>query len=412
MEWIDGAGLLLAVIGVIVFAFRRRLIPRKPVRFFDNRLAASNPLRGHPSTKHVVLKATGQRYLVTGGAGFLGSHVVEALLDRGETSVRILDVADNGRFAGDSRVEFLHGDLSKLEDCQRACEGVDVVFHTAAVIQYWASHDFQIPIHARVNVSGTANLLQACLAQGVRKLVQTSTSNVMMTHNGRGIDSVDGADERAPYTTERPCSPYGLTKGYAEKLVLEANGKDAGKGALLTCALRPPGIFGERDKLVEATVMDSLPLPLMGYMGRQDWVYVENLVHAHLLAEQKLALGSGVDGQAFFITNGPDGHINGGELYLKVAEAIYRDSFDRDQDTLKLPLWLLYSIAHPVDWFHRLTGGKFTSTQIAKLTPITIQYVIPDLRFNDNKARSLLGYSEIYSMSEAFIRMGIYNRGA
>ena len=418
--------LILIVLGI---KYRRRLIPRRPVVYHDNRSHKNDPLLDHPSTKHVVHPATGQQYLVTGGIGFLGSHVVDALLARGETRVRILDLFDTGRYAGDPRVEFFAGNLQNEGDCMRACKGVHVVFHTAALIQYWASHDFQIPLHWNVNVIGTQNLLAACHAQGVLKLIQTSTSNVAMTHHEggerveeageggvkrvrraeRGIPDVHMMDESAPYMTERPCSPYGLTKAHAEQAVLGANRKDG--SALLTCALRPPGIFGERDKLVEATVLEALPLMVMGRMGQQDWVYVENLVHAHFLAERKLAPGSGVDGEAFFITNGEDGYIPGGELYVRVAEAIYRDSFDRARDVLQLPMALLYAIAYPVDWFHRLTRGKYVGTQIAKLTPITIEYVVCNLKFNDAKARKILGYQEIYTMNEGIQRMGIYNRG-
>lgn len=386
----------------------KKLLPHQPMRWHDNRHASSNPLLKAGHQKHVCTKATGLRYLVTGGNGFLGSHIVEGLLARGERHIRILDVFDSGRFRDTPGVEFVSGNLAKKEDVDLATAGIDVVFHTAALILYWASHDWQIPPHHRVNVEGTDNLVQACKRHGVKKLIFTSSTNVMMTHDGRKIPDVDKLDETAPYQIERPCSPYGLTKALAEKIVIAGN--DA--NGLLTVAIRPPGIFGERDKLVEALVLEELPLGLMGYMGVQDWIYVENLVHAHLLAEEKLAPGSGVDGEAFFVTNGESGFINGGDLYVRVAEAVYKEHFKFDRDTLTIPLWILYSIAYCVDGFHWLTNGKYTGHKLLRTTPICIQYVVPRLSFDDTKARRLLGYKEIYTLQEGFTRMGIYNRGS
>ena len=267
---------------------------------------------------------------------------------------------------------------------------------------------YTVPIHYDVNVKGTENVIKACNSNGVSKLVFTSSTNVMMKWNGTTIEDVKNANESAPYSVDSPCSPYGQTKMIAEQRVLEANTK---KG-LLTCALRPPGILGPRDKLVETVVKENgLPLGLMGFMGKQDWIYVENLVHAHFLAEKHLSPDSTVGGQAFFVTNGETGYIGGDNLYIAVAKALFRDHFNTSYDILRIPMSLLFLLANLIDKFHNLTRGRFIRGPFSKLTPITIHYVTVDLKFDDSKARKLLGYHEIYTLPQGIARMGIYNNG-
>jgi 3beta-hydroxy-Delta5-steroid dehydrogenase / steroid Delta-isomerase len=368
-----------------------------------NKLHSENALK---DVLPVNTSATGRRYMVVGGCGCLGSHIVEALLARGEQNVGIFDLRDNHRFADDARVHVVEGDVTDAQCVRKTLEGVDTVFHTAAVIQYWASHAFQVPIHERVNHLGTRNVVDACRANGVRRLIATSTTNVVMRHTGAAIEDVDMADESAPYS-DAPISPYGLTKMRAEKAVLGANDGDA----LMTVCLRPPGIFGPRDKTVEGNLTGGLPMHMMGTMGDQDWVYVENLVHAHLLAEIKMQPGADVNGQAFFVTNGADGYVNCGQLYTEVARALYHPHFDESLDILVVPNWLLWIIAVPMNLFHRATRGRFIGADVTKVTPITIQYVTVNLHFDDAKARRMLGYREIFTHKDAFERMRIYHHG-
>lgn len=124
----------------------------------------------------------GTVFLVTGGAGFIGSNLCEALLEMGHI-VRCLDDLSNGLqsnvdlFVGNPNYTFIKGDIRNLEVCLAACQGVDYVLHQAA----WGSvpRSIEMPLHyEQVNVGGTLNMMEAARRQGVKKLVYASSSSV------------------------------------------------------------------------------------------------------------------------------------------------------------------------------------------------------------------------------------------
>ena len=158
-----------------------------------------------------VSELSGRAALVTGGAGFIGSHLVDALLGLGAT-VRVLDDLSNGRrenlehVAG--RIDFIEGDIREAEVCRRACGGIDVVFHQAALGSVPRSMKDPATSLA-VNIGGTANVLTAARDAGVRRIVYASSS------------SVYGDSTRLPKREGeegRPLSPYALSKVVDEEL--------------------------------------------------------------------------------------------------------------------------------------------------------------------------------------------------
>jgi nucleoside-diphosphate-sugar epimerase len=230
--------------------------------------------------------------LVTGGGGFLGRHIVADLLARG-TQVRILgrrpypDLETQG-------AETVNADLADAAAVQRACLGMDTVFHMGARAGYSGSRR---SFH-RSNVLGTENVLAGCRRAGVRRLIYTSTPSVV---SARG--NVENADERMPYPA-RYESPYPATKAQAERLVLEANGRDG----LLTVSVRPHLIFGPGDTQLLPRIIERARGRRLIRVGngrnKVDVVYVKNAVDAHLLAAEELREGSPVGGQAYFISQG------------------------------------------------------------------------------------------------------------
>src|SRR6266581_2994986 len=118
--------------------------------------------------------------LVTGGAGFIGSHIVDALLDQG-MCVRVLDNLSTGSLdnlrhrAGE--VEFIEGDIRDVNACYRACKGVETVFHQAALPSVPRSIADPLTSNA-VNVDGTLQMLMAARDEGVRRFVFASSSSV------------------------------------------------------------------------------------------------------------------------------------------------------------------------------------------------------------------------------------------
>lgn len=100
------------------------------------------PLRNRP--RKVATQRTGKRYLVIGGHGMLGSHIVEALLARGEEHVGVLDLSRSPLFADEPAVRFHQGSILDRDVLRRACEGVDTVLHTAASVSFWADLPFEL----------------------------------------------------------------------------------------------------------------------------------------------------------------------------------------------------------------------------------------------------------------------------
>lgn len=190
-------------------------------------------------------------------------------------------------------VTNVRGDLANAEAVTRAAEGCDTIFHVAAKAGVWGSYES----YRVANIVGTENVLSACAAQGVSRLVYTSTPSVV--HGG---EDVAGVDESAPYASEF-LTAYPATKAVAEKLVLSQHGEK-----LATVALRPHLIWGPGDNHLVPRIVERHRAGRLRFVGDGsnviDGVYVENAAEAHLLAADCLERGGACGGKAYFITNG------------------------------------------------------------------------------------------------------------
>lgn len=224
------------------------------------------------------------RYLVTGGAGFIGSHLVRALIMRGE-QVRVLDSFFTGKRANLSALqgsyELVEGDIRDRPVIQAAMERVDYVLHQAALPSVPRSVHDPLTSHA-VNSTGTLNVLQAAREAGVKRVVLASSS------------SIYGANAELPKRESmcpQPLSPYAISKLAGEQYA-QAYTRLYG---LETVSLRYFNVFGPRQdpqseyaavipRFIRALLADE-PLVVQGD-GRQsrDFTYVDNVVHANLLA--------------------------------------------------------------------------------------------------------------------------------
>ncbi len=228
----------------------------------------------------------GSKFLVTGGAGFIGSNLCETILNMGY-QVRCLDDLSTGKesnvkmFEGNPNYEFIKGDIKDLETCMKACEGVDYVLNQAA----WGSvpRSLEMPIfYCKNNIEGTLNMLEAARQNGVKKFVYASSS------------SVYGDEPNLPKTEGREgnlLSPYALTKRCDEewaKLYTKFYGLD-------TYGMRYFNVFGRRqdpDGAYAAVIPKFLKQLLNGERptingdGKQsrDFTYIENVIEANLKA--------------------------------------------------------------------------------------------------------------------------------
>jgi 3beta-hydroxy-delta5-steroid dehydrogenase/steroid delta-isomerase len=270
------------------------------------------PMTTNPASR--VRTALG-RVLVTGGSGFLGANLVTELLDRGY-EVRSFDLAPSP-LPAHPRLQVLQGDICDPETVATAVEGVDTVFHTAAIIELMGGASVTDEYRQRsfaINVGGTENLVHAAQAAGVKRFVYTASNSVVM-----GGKRISGGDETLPYTT-RFNDLYTETKVAAERFVLSQNGI----GRMLTCSIRPSGIWGRGDqtmfrKLFESVLAGHVKVLIGSKHAKLDNSYVHNLIHGLILAGQHLVPGGTAPGQAYFINDGEP--INMFEFARPVVEA-------------------------------------------------------------------------------------------
>lgn len=233
------------------------------------------------------------KVLVTGGGGFLGQALCRGLRAQGHEVVSF----SRGRYAALDALGVMQvqGDLASRDAVVAAARGCDAVFHNAAKAGAWGSYES----YHRANVVGTQNVIDACRAHGIGRLVYTSTPSV--TH--RATHPVEGGTaDTVPYGDHLK-APYAATKLEAEKRVLAAN--DA---TLATVALRPRLIWGVGDnhllpRLVERAKAGRLRLVGTGE-NRIDTTYIDNAAQAHFDAFAHLKPGAACAGRAYFISNG------------------------------------------------------------------------------------------------------------
>ena len=239
-------------------------------------------------------------FLVTGGAGFIGSHIAEALVERGDR-VRVLDNLSTGYLSNldpiRDRVEFVEGDLVDAPLVARVVEGVDCIFHEAALASVPRSVEAPLDTNAAC-VTGTVTLLDAARRAGVRRLVYASSSSVygdQPTSNKRETD------------LPAPISPYGAAKLSAEYYC----GAFAATYGFETVAIRYFNVFGPRQDpnspysaviplFITAMLSDKRPVVYGDGLQSRDFTFVANVVHANLLA----ADAAGVSGRVLNAANG------------------------------------------------------------------------------------------------------------
>jgi len=227
---------------------------------------------------------TTARYLVTGGAGFIGSHIAEALLDQGE-SVRVLDNLATGRetnlAALQGRAQLIRGDLRNLEAVRAAVEGVEVVFHQGALAS--VPRSIADPVTSlEININGTQNVLLAARDAGVRRVVYASSSSIY-----GNTPTLPKHEQMQPH----PVSPYGIHKLTGE-LLCEVFTSIYG---LETVALRYFNVFGPRQdptseyaavipRFLTALIQKQRPIVFGDGEQTRDFTYIANVVQANLLA--------------------------------------------------------------------------------------------------------------------------------
>jgi nucleoside-diphosphate-sugar epimerase len=280
------------------------------------------------------------KVLVTGASGFLGSHIVDECVRSGD-DVRVLVrlSSDLSYLRTVPGIDFAFGNLTDESAVERATSGVDVVYHSAArVLDYGSRDQFW-----DANVVGTERLLEAARRNGASRFVFVSSPSAVMT----GEDQFD-IDESQPYP-ERYLNRYSETKAAAERLILAADSP-----GFTTCAIRPRGVWGPRDrhgflpKLVAKMLAGKLPDLSGGRTVYTSLCYCQNAAQACLLAARSDRVG----GKAYFVADGETtdvwaliaevGRLFGAQPPTRTVSPAFRDVL---VEAVEL-VWRLPFIAH------------------------------------------------------------------
>jgi dTDP-glucose 4,6-dehydratase len=227
---------------------------------------------------------TGRPVLVTGAAGFIGSHLAERLVELGAQTRAFVhyNALDSAGWLDESpvraRLEVVAGDLGDRDGLRRACDGVDIVFHLAALIAI--PYSYRAPVsYVRTNVEGTLNVLQAALDAGARRVIHTSTSEVYGTAQSVPIG------ETHPLSGQ---SPYAATKIGADKIA-EAFHRSFN---LPIVTVRPFNTYGPRQSAraivptIVSQVLADRPVQLGNVTPTRDLTFVADTVSGFIAAAE------------------------------------------------------------------------------------------------------------------------------
>jgi nucleoside-diphosphate-sugar epimerase len=322
-----------------------------------------------------------KKVLVTGGGGFIGKALVRELVRRGiEVSVVGRNEYPELTALG---VQCIRGDICDLDFLEHAVAGSDTVFHVAAKAGIWGSRQE----YYSVNLNGTENVLTACRKNCVPRLVYTSTPSVVFNQS-----SLEGVDETTPYAATTLCH-YAASKIEAEKAVLRAHSP-----ALQTLAIRPHLVWGPGDhhlvpRLLERGRARSLKIVGTGE-NRVDITYIDNVVHAHLLAAENLCAGGSGAGQAFFI--GQETPVN---LWQWVNDLFTR--MDIEQVHKKIPFAAAFFVGLGMEGVYTLLRLRTEP----KMTRFVAHQLAKSHWFSHKKAELLLGYKPKVSTAVGMDRL-------
>nr|HID58844.1 NAD-dependent epimerase/dehydratase family protein [Desulfobacterales bacterium] len=318
-----------------------------------------------------------KKVLVTGGGGFLGSYIVERLIQRGDE----VTILGRNRYPELERLgaRTFQADIRDKAAVQKACQGMEIVFHVAAMPDPWG----EWKLFYDINYKGTQNVIEACQKHGVPKLVYTSSPSVVFD----GTD-MEGVDETYPYPS-RHMSYYTATKAMAEQLIISANAK----GGLLTTALRPHLIFGPRDNHLFPRVIQRAKTGRLVIVGnaknKVDVVYVENAAEAHLLAADSPKAA----GQVYFITQGEPVVL--WEFVARILKGLNLPPI-----TKRIP----YPVAYVIGLMMEVTFRLFAIQKEPMITRLVASELAKSHYFNIDKARKELGYEPRIGIDEGLDR--------
>ncbi|XP_003965001.2 3 beta-hydroxysteroid dehydrogenase type 7 [Takifugu rubripes] len=341
-------------------------------------------------------------YLITGGSGFLGKHLVRLLLEKEDklTEIRVFDKSPDPRMnelsTEKTKVEVIQGDITDYSGVLEASRGVDVIIHTASLVDVW--HKIPDSLIYSVNINGTENVLRACVECGVPTLIYTSSMHVVGPNDNK--DHFIRGNEDTPYAVCHSMA-YPLTKAQAEQMVLRANGTEVHGGKrMYTCALRPTGVYGDGDELIRNFYKQCVQRGGLVIQGVPEHiehgrVYAGNVAWMHILAARALR-------------ERPE--TLGGEAFYCYDESPYKSYEDFNMQflstfnfrRLRIPLLILWFLAIVNDILRWILSPVYAFTPL--LNRYTYATVSTSFTVSTDKALRHFQYRPLYSWDQCKAR--------
>jgi dihydroflavonol-4-reductase len=300
--------------------------------------------------------------LVTGATGFIGSHLVEALVQRGIRVRCLVRRTSPLKWLHGFPVEFIYGDCQEKNSLRRSVQGVHQVFHLAG-----ATKAIEEKTYFEVNAQGTRNLVHACLEHnpGLERFIYVSSQ-------AAAGPCRDGGKKKESDRCQ-PVSAYGRSKRLGEELALSHSHE------LPLVILRPCAVYGPRDRAFYCLfkcLSKRIKPALSGHVQHLSMIYVQDLVSAILLAAETRTK----NGEIFFLSDGQDYRM--GEIGDLCAKAMEVTAF-----RLTLPPPVLFGIAAVAEFFSKVSGKPALISQ-GKAE----EMIQPNWLCDIAKARDLLGF--------------------
>jgi|FLYL01.1.fsa_nt_gi nucleoside-diphosphate-sugar epimerase len=320
--------------------------------------------------------------LVTGASGFLGSHIVERLLARGEQVRALVRPTSDTRFLRDVGAELATGDVTDPESLHRALDGVDTVYHAAAYVSDWGPWSR----FREVTVRGTANMLRAAADAGVKRFLHVSTDGVYALRAlSRGVTEDAPLERRFGWLDY-----YRRSKAEAERLAR----RYGAEGRLPVTIIRPALIIGERDGSmlpgIAAFLRSKNAVCIGSGENRLPCVYAGDVAEAAILA----AANENAAGRVYNVVS--DEHVTQRTLFEAVARATGVPPPRRS-----LPVPLVYALAFGMEAWCVLVRRRRVRPELTRFAVVLLAY---DYQEDATRARNELGWRPLVGMNEAVRR--------
>lgn len=326
--------------------------------------------------------------LVTGGQGLVGKRLVSMLIERGAMKVISIDLTlpnFEQPIPYPDQIEYIVCDITSKEKLLSVFkeQQVDTVFHVAALVGPYHSRE----AYMRVNYHGTLNLLDACRATGVKKLVMTSSPTTRL--DGNNVYGL--GEEKLSHPPKQYLQEYARTKAMGEKAVLEACTE-----SFLTCALAPHQVYGPEDRLFLPNFIVSAKKGVLRIIGDGNnvisFTHIDNICHAQILASAALKeKDSSPAGEFYLVTDG-SGHY----LWDAIDTAVIECGFTSLRTLAFIPTWFLMPISNVMFYIASYAGFHF------KLSPFAVKMVTIHRYFDIKKVCHDIGYRPIVAFEEGW----------